>query len=95
MIERIAAWSALHRKLAVLTWLVMVVGAFATGQLLHTANVQSYDPGQSGQAERTLNQLKVTTPPAEHVLIQARHGTATTDPAVRAAAAQVTARLRA
>ena len=93
--ERIAAWSARHRKLAVLTWLVMVVAAFTVGQLLHTPNIQSYDTGQSGQAERTLNDLKVTSPPAEHVLIQSRHGTVTTDPAVRAAAAQVTARLRA
>jgi RND superfamily putative drug exporter len=93
--ERIAAWSARHKKLAVLTWLVMVVAAFTVGQLLHTPNIQSYDTGQSGQAERTLNDLKVTSPPGEHVLIQSRHGTVTTDPAVRAAAAQVTARLRA
>ena len=93
--ERIAAWSARHRKLAVLTWLVMVVAAIAVGQLLHTPNIQSYDTGQSGQAERTLNDLKVTTPPAEHVLIQSRHAAVTTDPAIRAAAAQVTARLRA
>jgi putative drug exporter of the RND superfamily len=93
--ERIAAWSARHKKLAVLTWLVMVVAAFAVGQMLHTPNIQSYDTGQSGQAERTLNDLKVTSPPAEHILIQSRHGTVTTDPAVRAAAAQVTARLRA
>jgi RND superfamily putative drug exporter len=95
LVERIAAWSARHKKLAVLTWLVMVVAAFTVGQLLHTPNIQSYDTGQSGQAERTLNDLKVTSPPGEHVLIQSRHGTVTTDPAVRAAAAQVTARLRA
>src|SRR3984885_6794550 len=93
--ERIAAWSARHRKLAVLTWLVMVVAAFTVGQLLHTPNIQSYDTAQPGRAGRTLNDLKVPSPPAEHVLIQSRHGTVTTDPAVRAAAAQVTARLRA
>jgi RND superfamily putative drug exporter len=92
--ERIAAWSARHRKLAVLTWLVMVVAAVAVGQLLHTPNIQSYDTGQSGRAERTLNDLKVTSPPGEHILIQSRHGTVTTDPGVRAAAAAVTARLR-
>jgi RND superfamily putative drug exporter len=93
--ERVAAWSARHRKLAVLAWLVMVVAAVAVGQLLHTPDVQSNDTGQSGQAERTLNDLSVTAPPGEHVLIQSRHGTVTTDPAVREAAAQVTARLRA
>ena len=59
-----------HKKLAVLTWLVMVVAAFTVGQLLHTPNIQSYDTGQSGQAERTLNDLKVTSPPGEHVLLQ-------------------------
>jgi putative drug exporter of the RND superfamily len=95
VVERIAAWSARHRKVAVLAWLVMVVAAFAVGQLLHTPNINSYDTGQSGQAERTLDQLKVSSPPGEHVLIQSRHGTVTTDPGVRAAAAQVTARLRA
>jgi putative drug exporter of the RND superfamily len=93
--ERIAAWSIRHKKLAVLTWLVMVVAAFMVGQLVHTPNINSYDTGQSGQAERTLSQLKVTSPPGEHVLISARPGTVTTGPALRAAAAQVTARLKA
>ena len=60
---------------AVLAWLVMVVAAVAAGQLLHTPNIQSYDTGQSGQAERTLQRADVTSPPAEHVLIQSRHGT--------------------
>ncbi len=93
--ERVAGWSVRHRKLAVLSWLVMVVAAVAAGQLLHTPNIQSYDTGQSGQAERTLNDLNVTSPPGEHILIQSRHGTVAGDPAVRAAAAQLTARLRA
>jgi len=93
--ERVAGWSARHRKLAVLSWLVMVVAAVAVGQLLHTPNVPSYDPGQSGQAERTLTDLKVDSPPGEHILIQSRHGTVASDPAVRSAAAQLTARLRA
>ncbi len=93
--ERIAAWSIRHKKLAVLTWLVMVVAAFMVGQLVHTPNLNSYDTGQSGQAERTLSQLKVTSPPGEHVLISARPGTVTAGPELRAAAAQVTARLKA
>ena len=35
-------------------------------------NLPSYDPGQSGLAEQTLQRLDVTTPPHEHVLIQSR-----------------------
>src|ERR1022692_3127 len=94
-VERIAGWSAVHRKTAVIGWLVLVAAAFIGGQLLPASNVQSYDPGQSGQAERTLVRLNVTSPPAESVLVQARGPGATfaTDPAMRQAVRQLTAAL--
>ena len=71
LIERIAGWSAVHRKTAVLGWLVLVFAAVAAGQVAGTKNVQSYDPGQAGRAERVLNRPDVRTPPSENVLIQA------------------------
>jgi RND superfamily putative drug exporter len=95
--ERIAAWSARHRKSAVLGWLALVVIAFAVGQLLGTPNLPQYDTGQSGQAEHALQRLGVTTRPAERVLVQARAPGATfaTDPAMRQAVRQVATSLRA
>jgi len=98
VVERIAGWSAQHRKTAVLGWLLLVAAVFVGGQLLPAKNVPSYDAGQSGVAEQTLHRLGVTSPPAESVLIQSRGSggpgaTFGTDPAMRAAARQVTAAL--
>ncbi len=52
VVERIAGWSARHRKTALLGWLLLVGGAVAMGSMLGTKNINSYDPGQAGQAER-------------------------------------------
>ena len=72
VVERIAGWNARHRKTAVLGWLVLVAAFVALGYRLPTKNLPSYDAGQSGQAEQTLQRLGVTTPPQEYVLIQSR-----------------------
>jgi putative drug exporter of the RND superfamily len=98
VVERVAGWSSRHRKTAVFGWLLLVAAIFVLGQVLGTKSVPSYDPGQSGQAERTLNQLtgNYQTPPIESVLIQARTaGTVATDPAIRQAAHQVVTALTA
>ena len=96
MVERIAGWSARHRKTAVIGWLLLVVAVFAGGHMVPAANVPSYDAGQSGQAEQTLHRLNVTFPPAESVLIQSRSPgrTLATDPELRQATSQVAAALR-
>jgi putative drug exporter of the RND superfamily len=96
MVERIAGWSARHRKTAVLGWLLLVAAVFAGGHLVPATNVPSYDAGQSGQAEQTLHRLNVTFPPAESVLIQSRSpGRAfAADPELRQATSQVAAALR-
>jgi putative drug exporter of the RND superfamily len=97
VVERIAGWSARHHKTAVLGWLFLVAAVFVGGQMLPGKNVQQYDAGQSGQAERTMNRLNVnSSPPAESVLIQARAPgrTFTGDPEMRQAAQQVAAALR-
>jgi RND superfamily putative drug exporter len=73
--ERIAGWSARHRKTAVIGWLVLVAAVFVIGGHAGSSQVQSYDPGQSGVAERVLSKLNISgPPPAEAVLIQARAG---------------------
>src|SRR5262249_39800226 len=63
------------------------------GQMTGKSQVTSYDPGQSGQAERTLARLNVNgPPPAEIVLIHGRAGARfTDDPAMRQATRQVVA----
>ncbi len=91
VVERIAGWSARHRKTAVFGWLALVAVVFVAGQALGTKSLPVYDAGQSGQAERTLHQLDATTPAVEEVLIQARGPgqTFAADPAMRQAARQV------
>ncbi len=73
-VERIAGWSAGHRKTAVFGWLLLVVVIFVAGQALGSKSVPSYDAGQAGQAERTLHQLTgaAAAPAQESVLIQVR-----------------------
>jgi len=97
--ERIAGWSARHRKTAVFGWLLLVAAIFMVGQALGSRNLPAYSSGQAGQAERVLNQyapanLNAST---ENVLIQATAPGATfaADPAMRQAAAQVAASLAA
>ena len=73
LVERIAGWSARHRKTAVVGWLLLVAVLFAAGHALGTKSVPVYSPGQAGQAERALHQLtgNASAAPAESVLIQA------------------------
>src|SRR6266702_2579552 len=95
VVERIAGWSARHRKTALFGWLLLVAGAVVLGNMLGTKNLNSYDQGQAGRAERVLNRPGVVQPPAETVLVQARHGARTVagDPEIRRAIGQVTAAL--
>jgi RND superfamily putative drug exporter len=97
--ERVAGWSARHRKTVVFGWLLLVAAIFIGGQALGTRSVQDYDVGQSGQAERVLNQLSPAqyNGSPEQVLIQAKTPGATfaTDPSMRQAASQVAAALAA
>ncbi len=97
IVERVAGWSARHRKTAVIGWLLLVVAAVVIGQRLGTDNLNSYDPGQAGQAERVLAQPVVQQPDNEDILIQG-HSPAQTygqDPEFRQAVREVVAALRA
>jgi putative drug exporter of the RND superfamily len=91
LVERIAGWSARHRKTAVFGWLALVAIIFAAGQSIAAKNVPQYDPGQSGVAEQALARLHDNgPPPSEDVLIQARgRGTFAADAQMRQATRQV------
>jgi putative drug exporter of the RND superfamily len=95
VVERVAGWSARHRKTALFGWLLLVVGAVMISSMLGSKNLNSYDPGQAGQAERVLSRPGVVQPASETVLIQARSGTRTvaSDPEIRRTIRQVTAAL--
>jgi putative drug exporter of the RND superfamily len=96
-VERVASWSARHRVVVVVGWLVLVAAAFMAGSRLGVANSNTYDPGQSGAAERVLNSPGVKQPASESVLIAA-HGSGRgfgTDPLTRQAVRDVVAALRA
>src|SRR6516162_5953790 len=97
LVERVAGWSARHRKTAVSGWLLLVVAAVMIGQQLGTKNLPSYDPGQAGQAERVMSLPVVQQPDGEAVLIQGRSAgqTYASDPEIRQAVRQVVAALRA
>jgi putative drug exporter of the RND superfamily len=97
-VERVAGWSARHRKTAVFGWLALVAVVFIGGHALGTATPPpSYSAGQAGQAEQALHRLGLVAPAVEGVLIQARAPgqTFATDPAMRQAAQQVTRALTA
>jgi putative drug exporter of the RND superfamily len=96
LVERVAGWSARHRIIAVVGWLVLVALAFTVGQRLGQGDISSYDPGQAGQAERVMDRPVVKQPPAETILVQARtagHSYAT-DPDMRRAVSEVVTALR-
>jgi len=97
IVERVAGWSVRHKKTAVFGWLLLVVAAVVVGQRLGTSNLNSYDPGQAGQAERVLDRPGVQQLQSESVLIQSRlpgHAFGN-DPEIRQAVRQVVAALRA
>ena len=72
--ERVAGWSARHRKTAVFGWLLLIAVIFLAGQAIGSGNLPQYDAGQAGQAERIQNQVAPAqyNALAESVLIQAR-----------------------
>jgi RND superfamily putative drug exporter len=96
IVERVAGWSARHKKTAVFGWLLLVAVCLVVGQRVGTSNINSYDPGQAGTAERVLNESVVQQPDGESVLIQAAPGrTFASDPSLKLAVRDVVAALRA
>jgi RND superfamily putative drug exporter len=94
-VERVAGWSARHRKTAVFGWLGLIIVAVVVGSLAHSTAKTSYDPGEAGRAERSLDASQITQV-SESVLVQSRHGAAFTgDSDFRAGVSDVAAALRA
>ena len=90
---RMGRWSADHWKTATFGWLAFVIVAFGLGGL---AGMKSIDPskpgpGESGRMDRILD-AGFKRPAAESVLVQSQSLSAT-DPAFKAAVADVVARL--
>jgi putative drug exporter of the RND superfamily len=94
LVEKVAGWSVRHRIIAVVGWLLLVALAFTIGQHVSQGNVQSYDPGQAGQAERVMSRPVVKQPPAETVLIQLPGGSYAASPQLRQAVTEVVGALR-
>ncbi|MFL5843868.1 MAG: MMPL family transporter, partial [Solirubrobacteraceae bacterium] len=71
---RAGRWSAQHRKIAILVWLVAVIGAFAAGSLTGTETVQQKSTGDAGRAEAIQDKAfpESTTGQGEMVFIQSK-----------------------
>ena len=96
IVQRIAGWSARHKRTAILGWLALVAAAVIFGQLLGSGEVPSFDPGESGRAQRVLRDADVKSP-QENVLVQTRAGTGAfaAQPEASQAVREVVAALRA
>jgi uncharacterized membrane protein YdfJ with MMPL/SSD domain len=69
--ERVGAWSAAHRKTAILGWIAFVAAALAVGGSIGTQQLTGAEsiPGEAGEAERALVDSGLA-PASEQVLIQ-------------------------
>ncbi|NUR59272.1 MAG: MMPL family transporter [Catenulispora sp.] len=95
LVERVAGWSARHKKTAVFGWLALIVAAVVIGGMAHSVKKQAYDPGEAGRAERALNASGISQQ-SESVLVQSLSGASFSgDKAFRAAVSDVAAALRA
>ncbi len=75
--ERLARWSTRHRWTALLLWIALVVAAVAGGSIAGTKTLTDGDTGagESGRADRRLEQAGFPADLTERVLIQAPRGT--------------------
>ncbi|MEY9927431.1 RND superfamily putative drug exporter [Catenulispora sp. GP43] len=95
VVERVAGWSARHRKTTVFGWLILIIAAVVIGGMASGAKKTTYDPGEAGRAERALDVSGISQQ-TESVLVQSRSGTAfASDADFRRGVADVAAALRA
>src|SRR5262245_15071809 len=88
---RMGRWSAAHWKTATFGWLALVAVAFAVGGMVGTKQIDqnTQGPGESGRMDRILD-AGFKRPAGESVLVQSEK-LRTSDPAFRAAVADVIA----
>jgi RND superfamily putative drug exporter len=90
---RAGAWSARHRRTAVIGWIVFVIAAAAIGGTLGTNTGRDDDGiGESGRADVALN-AHFPDDVRETVLVQGRHGERADAPAFREVVRYVVARV--
>ena len=95
VVERVAGWSARHKKFTVFGWLALVVAAVVIGGMAHGDQKKAYSPGEAGRAEVALNASGISQQ-SENVLVQSRSGAPfATDRDFRSAVSDVAAALRA
>jgi uncharacterized membrane protein YdfJ with MMPL/SSD domain len=95
---RAGRWSAQHRKKAVFGWLAFVVIAFVVGGAVGTKTLAPEDMGNgsSKTADQAVAGSDFPDEASEQILVQSRNGsTKATDPAFKAAVADVAKRLQA
>jgi RND superfamily putative drug exporter len=90
------AWSARHRRIAVLGWLGLVIAAVLVGQAAHMKMLTGADSrtGESAKAQRITDGTGQPTQAQESVLVQSRQHTVT-EPAFRSVVANVADAVRA
>jgi uncharacterized membrane protein YdfJ with MMPL/SSD domain len=95
--QRAARWSARHRRVAIVGWIVLVVASVVIGGAVGTQKLDQEDlgSGQSRQADQILADAGFNDRAAESVLVQSPTGALTiTDPAFKAGVADVAVALR-
>ena len=91
---RVGRWSTEHRKAAIVGWLVFVVISLAAGMNVGSKQLTDADrfQGEAGKAEQALVDAGMDPPAGESILLTSRT-LETTDPAFRAAIADVERRI--
>src|SRR3712207_4589666 len=92
LVARAAAWSARHRKAAILGWLAFVVAAVVLGSAVGQNKMTAAEeyPGESGRAQTALEEGRLQ-PNTEMVLVTVRDGGDVSAPAVQAAIRELSA----
>ncbi|WP_194907281.1 MMPL family transporter [Catenulispora rubra] len=94
VVERVAGWSARHRKTTVFGWLILIIAAVVIGGMASGTKKTAYDPGEAGRAERALDVSGISQQ-SESVLVQSRSGASfASDADFRSGVADVAAALR-
>ncbi|MFF8938568.1 MMPL family transporter [Streptomyces paradoxus] len=93
---RVARWSARHPWRAIVGWLVFVVLCLGAGSAvgMNSAKTADYRVGEAGRAEALAAEAHLERRSAEQVLISSRSGGALDRAAARAAAEDLTDRMR-
>ncbi|MFE9564787.1 MMPL family transporter [Streptomyces sp. NPDC006487] len=96
LVERITRWSVHNRKRAAFGWLGLVVLIIALGAGLGSTSLDEHAPGETGRAQKMLDDAMVFSPPQENVLIEAKDGAPgfAQNPDLQAAAKDVAEALR-